>query len=123
MIDLRCDSIISRTRCHSYPLEATVEYRSQHQDIFVDEILQSSTAEPNCDGGRMTSLSALHVSDIMANQPVVVDNGTGVLKAGFAGADKPKVGYKIMIMYLLLCELCPHYMMRLFIRSAVRLGI
>eukprot|EP01084_Bolivina_argentea_P083962 151962_1 len=39
----------------------------------------------------MTSLSALHVSDIMANQPVVVDNGTGVLKAGFAGADKPKV--------------------------------
>lgn len=26
-----------------------------------------------------------------ANQPIVIDNGTGVLKAGFAGADKPKV--------------------------------
>lgn len=26
------------------------------------------------------------------NQPVVIDNGTGVIKAGFAGADKPKVG-------------------------------
>ncbi|CAN0041469.1 unnamed protein product [Pylaiella littoralis] len=25
------------------------------------------------------------------NQPVVIDNGTGVIKAGFAGADKPKV--------------------------------
>lgn len=25
------------------------------------------------------------------NQPVVIDNGTGIIKAGFAGADKPKV--------------------------------
>lgn len=24
------------------------------------------------------------------NQPVVIDNGTGIIKAGFAGADKPK---------------------------------
>ncbi len=41
----------------------------------------------------MASLSTLPASDMMANQPVVVDNGTGVLKAGFAGADKPKVGW------------------------------
>lgn len=27
----------------------------------------------------------------IANQPVVIDNGTGVLKAGFAGGDRPKV--------------------------------
>ncbi len=40
----------------------------------------------------MTSLSRMPESDMMANQPVVVDNGTGVLKAGFAGTDKPKVG-------------------------------
>lgn len=26
------------------------------------------------------------------SQPVVIDNGTGIIKAGFAGADKPKVG-------------------------------
>jgi centractin len=25
------------------------------------------------------------------NQPVVIDNGSGVIKAGFAGADSPKV--------------------------------
>jgi len=28
---------------------------------------------------------------IIANQPVVIDNGSGVLKAGFAGVDHPKV--------------------------------
>lgn len=27
------------------------------------------------------------------NQPVVIDNGTGIIKAGFAGADKPKVKF------------------------------
>lgn len=26
-----------------------------------------------------------------ANQPIVIDNGTGVMKAGFAGADQPKL--------------------------------
>lgn len=29
-----------------------------------------------------------------SNQPVVIDNGTGVLKAGFAGAEKPKVVFR-----------------------------
>ena len=29
-----------------------------------------------------------------ANQPIVIDNGTGVLKAGFAGADKPRVVFR-----------------------------
>jgi len=29
--------------------------------------------------------------DIIANQPVVIDNGSGIIKAGFAGADHPKV--------------------------------
>ena len=28
------------------------------------------------------------------NQPIVIDNGTGVLKAGFAGADKPRVAFR-----------------------------
>ena len=28
------------------------------------------------------------------NQPIVIDNGTGVLKAGFAGADKPKIVFR-----------------------------
>lgn len=28
------------------------------------------------------------------NQPIVIDNGSGVLKAGFAGADKPRVIFK-----------------------------
>uniref|UniRef100_A0A7S1XUW7 Actin n=1 Tax=Phaeomonas parva TaxID=124430 RepID=A0A7S1XUW7_9STRA len=28
--------------------------------------------------------------DLVANQPVVIDNGTGLVKAGFAGADRPR---------------------------------
>ena len=28
------------------------------------------------------------------NQPVVIDNGTGVLKAGFAGTDKPRIVFR-----------------------------
>jgi centractin len=28
------------------------------------------------------------------NQPIVIDNGSGVLKAGFAGADKPRVVFR-----------------------------
>jgi len=30
-------------------------------------------------------------AEVIANQPVVIDNGSGVLKAGFAGVDHPKV--------------------------------
>jgi centractin len=29
-----------------------------------------------------------------ANQPIVIDNGTGVIKAGFAGVDKPRVVFR-----------------------------
>jgi centractin len=29
-----------------------------------------------------------------ANQPVVIDNGSGVLKAGFAGGEKPRVVFR-----------------------------
>jgi centractin len=31
------------------------------------------------------------MADLIANQPVVIDNGSGVLKAGFAGGEKPKI--------------------------------
>jgi actin-related protein len=30
-------------------------------------------------------------SSLLLNQPVVIDNGTSTLKAGFAGSSKPKV--------------------------------
>ena len=30
-------------------------------------------------------------SSLLLNQPVVIDNGTSNLKAGFAGSSKPKV--------------------------------
>lgn len=30
-------------------------------------------------------------SSLLLNQPVVIDNGTATLKAGFAGSSKPKV--------------------------------
>jgi centractin len=32
-----------------------------------------------------------------ANQPIVIDNGSGVLKAGFAGADKPRTVFQSVI--------------------------
>ena len=33
-------------------------------------------------------------SSLLLNQPVVIDNGTSSLKAGFAGSSKPKVSSK-----------------------------
>jgi actin-related protein len=33
-------------------------------------------------------------SSLLLNQPVVIDNGTSNLKAGFAGSSKPKVSRK-----------------------------
>jgi len=39
----------------------------------------------------VVATSALSDLDSFANQPVVVDNGSGLLKAGFAGADMPKL--------------------------------
>jgi actin-related protein len=35
--------------------------------------------------------STLPDMDAFANQPVVVDNGSGLIKAGFAGAEMPKL--------------------------------
>ncbi|KAK6058030.1 hypothetical protein COOONC_04401 [Cooperia oncophora] len=31
--------------------------------------------------------------DVIANQPVVIDNGSGSIKAGFAGGQSPKVRF------------------------------
>lgn len=36
-------------------------------------------------------------ASIEGNQPVVIDNGTGVIKAGFAGSDKPKVVFRNIV--------------------------
>ena len=30
------------------------------------------------------------MDDLFTNQPLVIDNGSGIIKAGFAGSDKPK---------------------------------
>ena len=35
--------------------------------------------------------------DVIANQPVVIDNGSGVLKAGFAGDQIPKCHFSSFI--------------------------
>jgi centractin len=32
----------------------------------------------------------MEYEDVLTNQPVVIDNGSGVIKAGFAGDDSPK---------------------------------
>ena len=33
----------------------------------------------------------------LANQPVVIDNGTGLLKAGFAGGNSPRVTFRCCV--------------------------
>ena len=43
--------------------------------------MASETGNPEGDAG----------SSLLLNQPVVIDNGTSTLKAGFAGGSKPKV--------------------------------
>lgn len=35
--------------------------------------------------------------DTLANQPVVIDNGSGMLKAGFAGSNAPKVVFRSLV--------------------------
>jgi centractin len=30
-------------------------------------------------------------SDVLTRNPIVIDNGSGTIKAGFAGEDKPKL--------------------------------
>jgi len=37
------------------------------------------------------------MSSTVLNQPVVIDNGSGVIKAGFAGNDKPKLVFPSII--------------------------
>lgn len=34
---------------------------------------------------------ATEFDDVLTNQPVVIDNGSGTVKAGFAGQDRPNV--------------------------------
>jgi centractin len=38
-----------------------------------------------------------NVSDALANQPVIIDNGSGVLKAGFSGSSVPKVVFRSLV--------------------------
>ena len=33
------------------------------------------------------------MGDVIANQPIVIDNGSGMIKAGFAGDASPKVKF------------------------------
>ena len=35
-------------------------------------------------------------SSLLSNQPVVIDNGTATLKAGFTGSSKPKVSRSLL---------------------------
>lgn len=40
---------------------------------------------------------SIQIRQMEANQPVVIDNGSGILKAGFAGADKPRVVFRSLV--------------------------
>lgn len=43
-------------------------------------------------------------SSLLLNQPIVVDNGTSSIKAGFAGSSKPKV--RLLLVLHMLAFLC-----------------
>jgi Actin len=50
------------------------------------------SGETGAEGGAETGVGGL-----LLNQPIVIDNGSSTLKAGFAGGSKPKVGYLCII--------------------------
>ncbi|KAJ2768350.1 centractin- actin- protein of the dynactin complex, partial [Coemansia nantahalensis] len=39
----------------------------------------------------------MEFDDVLTNQPVVIDNGSGVIKAGFAGDDQPKAYFSSLV--------------------------
>jgi Actin len=48
----------------------------------------SATEAPNTSGAGNTTTGS---SSLLLSQPIVIDNGTATMKAGFAGSSKPKV--------------------------------
>jgi hypothetical protein len=46
------------------------------------------------DAGGEGATGAGEGGSILLNQPIVLDNGTGSIKAGFAGGSKPKVRHQ-----------------------------
>lgn len=61
-------------------------------------------------------------SSLLLNQPVVIDNGTSTLKAGFAGSSKPKVRqqnqrFQFSGMNIVLYSLHFHSLLRTFYLS------
>ena len=54
------------------------------------------------------------MEDRAQNRPVVIDNGTGVMKAGFAGKDKPKSVFPSFVgrpkhTRIMVCEYIDHF--------------
>jgi Actin len=47
-------------------------------------------------------------SSILLNQPIVIDNGTSSVKAGFAGGSKPKVNSDGVAALLIIVEVNPN---------------
>ncbi|KAJ1497885.1 hypothetical protein HMI55_005249 [Coelomomyces lativittatus] len=43
----------------------------------------------------------MQFDDVLTNQPVVIDNGSGMIKAGFAGDDFPKTYFSSCILFYL----------------------
>jgi Actin len=48
--------------------------------------VKAMSGEAGAEGGVETGVGGL-----LLNQPIVIDNGSSTLKAGFAGGSKPKV--------------------------------
>ena len=46
---------------------------------------------PSDDKGANAPSSDSNSNNLLLNQPIVIDNGTATIKAGFAGGSKPKV--------------------------------
>ena len=48
------------------------------------------------DGGE--GAAKADVGSLLLNQPVVIDNGSSTIKAGFAGGSKPKVSEIVVVL-------------------------
>ncbi|CAM9389500.1 unnamed protein product [Chrysoparadoxa australica] len=59
--------------------------------ILASPVIGPSRASRNGSASPTVLLLGIAMTELLGNQPVVLDNGSGILKAGFAGGERPRV--------------------------------
>jgi len=58
-------------------------------------------ATSGADGGAVSKGAGSGSGAVLLNQPIVIDTGTGSVKAGFAGGSKPKVSWGLSLLFVM----------------------